>query len=312
MIQTLIKDSNITYNIHTDNAGNGKKSKLLVISKKEKPLYIVNNKIISENDASFIGMNAETIKTVNVLKGKSATDKYGEKGKNGVIIITSKTDEELDEESKTKHTEHTKSNKTKISSNDDVLITIGALKQNKDLPYFTEPNKKFLILVDGKEISKAAMHTINPKQIKGMSVLRGEDAVKTYGEKGKNGVIKITMKNGEARNIALETEQIETLKAEISSISFTDDDESKNASLAYISKYSTDKVLENHKLNLAKIGITVKYSKLKRNRKGEITSIKISLRTDTGSQSIANWKSNSGIPNIEYGKSEGSLIARTK
>lgn len=35
-------------------------------------------------------LDPETIQSINVLKGKSATALYGEKGKNGVIIITTK------------------------------------------------------------------------------------------------------------------------------------------------------------------------------------------------------------------------------
>jgi hypothetical protein len=35
-------------------------------------------------------INPDAIESVNVLKGKTAEDKYGEKGKNGIIEITLK------------------------------------------------------------------------------------------------------------------------------------------------------------------------------------------------------------------------------
>lgn len=52
------------------------------------PLYVVDGKIISEN--SFHKINPETIDKMKVLKDKDATSKYGERGKNGVVIVSLK------------------------------------------------------------------------------------------------------------------------------------------------------------------------------------------------------------------------------
>lgn len=55
------------------------------------PLVVVNGKIIQENSREYLEkLNPETIKEMNVLKGDKATDKYKEKGINGVIEITLK------------------------------------------------------------------------------------------------------------------------------------------------------------------------------------------------------------------------------
>ena len=35
-------------------------------------------------------LNSDTIKNVNIIKGKSAINKYGQKAKDGAIIITTK------------------------------------------------------------------------------------------------------------------------------------------------------------------------------------------------------------------------------
>jgi N-acetylmuramoyl-L-alanine amidase len=53
-----------------------------------KPLYVLDGKIIKEEE--FKKVNPDEIESVNVLKDKTATDKYGEKGKNGVVEITLK------------------------------------------------------------------------------------------------------------------------------------------------------------------------------------------------------------------------------
>ncbi|GAA5083016.1 hypothetical protein GCM10023210_01040 [Chryseobacterium ginsengisoli] len=53
-----------------------------------RPLYVLNGKII--NEKQFRKINQNSIKAMNVLKGSSATAIYGEKGKNGVILVTTK------------------------------------------------------------------------------------------------------------------------------------------------------------------------------------------------------------------------------
>ena len=57
---------------------------------KEKPLFVVNDKIISE--AEFQEINPNLVDSVTVLKDKNAIAKYGKKGENGVIeVYTKKT-----------------------------------------------------------------------------------------------------------------------------------------------------------------------------------------------------------------------------
>lgn len=56
--------------------------------KQNKPLYVLDGKIISEN--KFKKINQNSIESVNVLKGNSAIAIYGQKAKYGAIIITSK------------------------------------------------------------------------------------------------------------------------------------------------------------------------------------------------------------------------------
>jgi TonB-dependent SusC/RagA subfamily outer membrane receptor len=57
------------------------------------------------------------------------------------------------------------------------------------------PSPKPLIIYAGLEITQEQMNQIDSKNIQSMDVLKGETAIKIYGEKGKNGVIKITPKN---------------------------------------------------------------------------------------------------------------------
>ena len=56
--------------------------------KESNPLIVLDGKIISQQEMD--NLSPHTIESVNVLKGKTATDLYPEKGKEGVIIITTK------------------------------------------------------------------------------------------------------------------------------------------------------------------------------------------------------------------------------
>lgn len=59
------------------------------ISKDKKPLIVIDGEINSNTDILF-NIDPAQIKEVSVLKGDLATDKYGDQGKNGVILITLK------------------------------------------------------------------------------------------------------------------------------------------------------------------------------------------------------------------------------
>jgi TonB family protein len=63
-----------------------------------------------------------------------------------------------------------------------------------------EGNNPPLVVIDGVVNEKESLKKINPEDIKIMSVLKDEEAIKKYGDKGKNGVIEVTTyKDGEKR-----------------------------------------------------------------------------------------------------------------
>ncbi|MEO8533467.1 MAG: hypothetical protein ABI441_06950 [Flavobacterium sp.] len=64
----------------------------------DEPLYIIDGNYYSENDlfgkkptSPYAPLNKQEIKTITILQDLEATEKYGEKGKKGVVIITTKT-----------------------------------------------------------------------------------------------------------------------------------------------------------------------------------------------------------------------------
>lgn len=127
-------------------------------------LYVVDGKITRSEDVNKI--NPDEIKSVSVLKGASAVSSYGKEGKDGVIVITTLKNE---------------SN----SSNRPVKSILNVGDGNP------------LILMNGQPISKDEMNKIDPATIEAINVYKGEKAISLYGEKGKEGVIVITLKNSD-------------------------------------------------------------------------------------------------------------------
>lgn len=69
------------------------------------------------------------------------------------------------------------------------------IKEEKTISFRSKnSNEKPLYILNGEEISAEKMNTIDKETIESIDVLKGENAVKKYGEKAENGVIIITTK----------------------------------------------------------------------------------------------------------------------
>lgn len=66
-------------------AQNDEKSELSTLNSIEKPLFILDDVEISYEEMQKI--DPKTIKSISVFKDENAIEKYGEKGKNGVVVI---------------------------------------------------------------------------------------------------------------------------------------------------------------------------------------------------------------------------------
>lgn len=129
--------------------------KIKKIDEFKDPLYILNGEKIEEKE--FEQINAHSIESINVLKDKSAEEKYGTEGKNGVVEV-----------------------KTKESGK----ISIRSIN-NTDNPIY---------ILDGKKVELIIIQKLSPNKIEKIEVLKGQGATDKYGEDGKNGVIIITTK----------------------------------------------------------------------------------------------------------------------
>ena len=76
---------------------------------------------------------------------------------------------------------------------------------SKSTDFFIEGMDAPLYVVDGKEVTSSIMSALNVNKIEAMTVLKNKSATELYGEKGKNGVILITLKGSDKKPITLST-----------------------------------------------------------------------------------------------------------
>lgn len=140
-------------------------------NKGAQPIIIVDGKEV--NAKLMKAIDTKAIESVSVLKDKSAIALYGEKGKNGVIVITLK-----DPDSRS------------LDDNTDKHKTTIRIRGVADMPESEQPT----YVVNGKVTTPKDANAIKPEQIKSISILKGDMAKEKYGDKVKNGVIEITLK----------------------------------------------------------------------------------------------------------------------
>ncbi|SDS05325.1 M56 family metallopeptidase [Gramella sp. MAR_2010_147] len=165
-----------------------------------------------------------------------------------------------------------------------------------DMPVINSPNSKVRIISqDGKPLymvddeiqNKEFVDLIDPEEIASIMVLKGDNAIKEYGEKGKNGIIKIRTKKYHGENNdstflirkSFNDDQIKALKSEV----------------------------EN------KTGYTLNLMNIERNKEGLITNIQVKFhKQDRMVQS--NYSDINGVPDILFGLKEGGglLISASK
>ncbi|MFN3380653.1 MAG: TonB family protein [Runella zeae] len=136
----------------------------------EEPLILLDGAPLKKGVEA---LNPDDIESIEVVKNDAAVRIYGAEAKNGVVRIISKK---------------------AAAKNDDKNLTLRLTEPSASnflglnteaLPYF---------LVDDKESSQEEVHKIGPNKIESVNVLKGEGAIKKYGDKGKNGVLEIKTK----------------------------------------------------------------------------------------------------------------------
>ena len=173
--------------------------KLAITGAGNNVLYVLDGKEVEASTIS--GLNANTVKAVNVIKGEQATTKYGGKGKEGVVEVYVNVSPPAGATgaTNTKVATAGKSTERELLSLDEVVVNGYGAVVEKRIEMGSSENKSFdgLVIVNGKEAVNhdgKALSRIRPNDIESINVVKDDAAVKAYGERGRNGVLEITLK----------------------------------------------------------------------------------------------------------------------
>ncbi len=196
-------DSILKYDIGSDWSNfNTKSSTLKVISTPlfangNAPLIFVDGKKITHDEMSKI--NPGTIESVNVLKDKATTLKYGDEGKNGVILIKLKPAAKplyVVDGKKMPDIEMSNINPMDIASMNVLKDEVATAKYGDEGKNgVVELKMKPLYVLDGKIMPKDfGIAKLDAASIESINVLKNEVGANKYGDGGKYGVIEIATK----------------------------------------------------------------------------------------------------------------------
>ena len=147
------------------------------------PVFIVDDKKYAPDEFDTKQLDPNDIESVSVIKGKDATEIYGDEAKDGVVIIKTKNKADKRDET-TDNAETTEPGATLYA---DKILNRIIDKQFTDQP---------IIIIDGEEYADLnILNEIEAKNIASFTILKDAKAVSLYGEKAKDGVISITTKN---------------------------------------------------------------------------------------------------------------------
>lgn len=181
-------------------------------------VVFIDGKEVSESE--FKKINPQAIESVNVLKGRSAMDKYGERGRNGAIEIQLKSNPSngkidtfiikdvtlRDPDKTTTDTIPKKNNQGKVEIfvdgqklvSDEVRVTTITIEQAKKL--------KYPVVVDGMLRGQINEINLDESKIESISIAYGYPLVKEYGDQAAKGLIVIITKD--AKRLSNESQTV--------------------------------------------------------------------------------------------------------
>ncbi|QLE00400.1 TonB-dependent receptor plug domain-containing protein [Galbibacter sp. BG1] len=155
---------------------------------KEKPLFVIDGKVMPK-DFDINSVDPKNFNELKILKNEKAIEKYGDQAKNGVVELSLKPSGVASDK------EHLTNGQIKIErKNSDGTETDGSfiMQTNGNSP---KSLKDALYVVNGKIMPKDfQMKSIDVSNVKHVNILKDQQAIEKYGEKAKDGVVEITLK----------------------------------------------------------------------------------------------------------------------
>ena len=175
-----------------------------------KPVYFVDGVKISEEQMKDISPN--NIKSINILKGEKAIEKYQQVGKDGVVEIFLK-DIQSKDQLPNKEWSNINASQNQIKSLEMANGVKIEFKGKLNIDTAVGDKKTPLYILDGVPLkSSIEISKLNPEEFESVSVLKNPSSISLYGNEGKNGVILITTKTGLKGNIQNKSDEIKVFE----------------------------------------------------------------------------------------------------
>ena len=141
------------------------------------PLIVIDGVERGVGADKLQAINPQDVKSIEILQSENAVAKFGDRAKEGAIIVTTKKGE---------HKE------TVEGATYDATLTYSHVKSVIAPKEGTSP----LIIIDGEEKGndQSILNQLDVQDIQTISVLKDESAVQQFGEKGREGVVIVTTK----------------------------------------------------------------------------------------------------------------------
>jgi TonB-dependent SusC/RagA subfamily outer membrane receptor len=163
------------------------------------PLYLINGQIVER--IILEALDPSTIETMLVLEKQSAQQLYGDRGKEGAVLVSTRQAKRNQSRTITVDVggqgDHYDNNVTVNVGDQATIVNRSNLYINKSDS--TNSVGQHLYVLDEEIVALKSVGDIDPREIKVITVLRGKNATTKYGSQGANGVIEITTKSAQPR-----------------------------------------------------------------------------------------------------------------
>ena len=149
----------------------------IAIRGSQNPLIVIDGVEKGVGADKLQAVNPQDIKSIEILQPENAVARFGEKAKEGAIIVTTKKGEQKE---------------TVEGATYDATLTYSHVMSVIAPKEGTSP----LIIIDGEEKGndQSILNQLDVQDIQTISVLKDESAVQQFGEKGREGVVIVTTK----------------------------------------------------------------------------------------------------------------------
>ncbi|TPV35486.1 M56 family metallopeptidase [Paucihalobacter ruber] len=284
----------------------------------ENVAFYINDKIA--NAEALKNLQPDNIESITVIKDKKELKKLNHEDKDGVIKIVIKNPWSISVNPISMSEIPLKTNfendTTNLLSFKKEMIKHSWFLDNfnSDINasnYSINPNNIHsptivVYMLNGKIVDESKIKNLKQQQIQSVEIHKKNKKLDSMGFSGKDGLIEI--KTQPLSNHLLQNQKNSSTYYRVDSAQYTDDkDASKNSITQYLYKETTNQDLQDQIKKLKEVGVTMSYSKLKRNKSGHITNIKVKLQNEDGQEIEDTFSEKDGAVVMEYGMSNGKL-----